>query len=160
MSADINFEINGIILNFRACGLIINDKKVLFQKRQQDEYWALPGGKVSLLEKGEIAVLRELKEEIEVENLQVERLLDVSENFFEVNGKSYHQIVFLYLVHVNQNEMITKINSFDGREKGKNLIFQWIPIEKLNCQPLKPDFLGEQLKKLLGTSEKKKSLIL
>jgi hypothetical protein len=42
---DIQFKINDIIFNCRAVAIIIYDNKILFQKRKQDEFWALLGRK-------------------------------------------------------------------------------------------------------------------
>ena len=43
---DINVKIQDVLLNVRAVAIIVHDNKVLFQKRKQDEFWALPGGKI------------------------------------------------------------------------------------------------------------------
>lgn len=43
---DINIRIEDYILNCRAVAIIVNNNSILFQKRKQDEFWALPGGKI------------------------------------------------------------------------------------------------------------------
>ena len=61
---DINVKIYDYILNCRAVAIIIKNNKILFQKRKQDKFWALPGGKIRIDETGEEAIKRELNEEL------------------------------------------------------------------------------------------------
>lgn len=44
-SRDINIRIEDYILNCRAVAIIVNNDRILFQKRKQDEFWALLGRK-------------------------------------------------------------------------------------------------------------------
>ena len=144
---DINFRIEEYIVNLRAVAIIVNDKKVLFQKRKQDEFWTLPGGKIRVSETGEETIIRELSEEIGVNNCFVERMHSVSEYFFEFGEDKYHQYILAYVVKVNDNDILSNIE-FEGLEKNENLIFKWFDIDTINEAPIKPDFLKEDLSKL------------
>ena len=144
---DINFRIEEYIVNLRVVAIIVNDKKVLFQKRKQDEFWALPGGKIRVGESGEETIIRELSEEIGVNNCFVERMHSVSEYFFEFGEDKYHQYILAYVVKVNDNDILSNIE-FEGIEKNENLIFKWFDIDTINEAPIKPDFLKEDLSKL------------
>ena len=97
---DIQFKINDIIFNCRAVAIIIYDNKILFQKRKQDEFWALPGGKIRVGEATKEAITRELKEELGLVNFNVSDVATVSEYFFEFGKDKYHQFIFGHKVSV------------------------------------------------------------
>lgn len=143
---DINVKIQDVLLNVRAVAIIVHDNKVLFQKRKQDKFWALPGGKIRVGEKSEDTIKRELKEELELNSFNVERCNSISEYFFTFDNTLIHQYIFSYVVSVNNDEWILNEQSeFDGKEKNENLVFTWFDINSLENAPIKPDFLKAQI---------------
>ena len=145
---DINFKIDDIIFNCRAVAIIIYDDKILFQKRKQDEFWALPGGKIRVGETTKEAITRELKEELGLVNLNVSDVVTVSEYFFEFGKDKYHQFIFGHKVSVLDSEWIFNDETFTGIEEQENLEFKWFELNELETEPIKPDFLKEQLENL------------
>lgn len=150
-SRDINVEISGIKLNCRAVGIIARDNKILFQKRKQDKFWALPGGKIRVRERSSDTLKRELEEEIGVK-INVGRLTNISEHFFNFGEEKYHQYILAYNVEVIGNEEILSRDEFSGIEDDEDLMFKWFDIKKLDKAPIKPDFLKEQLKNPLNAT--------
>ena len=143
---DINIKIQDVLLNVRAVAVIVHNDKVLFQKRKQDKFWALPGGKIRVGEKSEDTIKRELKEELELNSFNVERCNSISEYFFTFDKALIHQYIFSYIVSVDNDEWILKENSeFEGKEKNENLVFKWFDINSLENAPIKPDFLKTQI---------------
>lgn len=143
---DINIKIEDILLNVRAVAVIVHDNKVLFQKRKQDKFWALPGGKIRVGEKSEDTIKRELNEELGLKRFNVERCNSISEYFFTFDNTFIHQYIFSYVVSVNDNEWILNEKSeFDGKEKNENLVFKWFDIDTLEDAPIKPYFLKNQI---------------
>lgn len=143
---DINIKIYDYILNSRAVAIIIKNNKILFQKRKQDKFWALPGGKIRIDETGEEAIKRELNEELGIENSCIKRVHSISEYFFTFNENKYHQYIFAYIVETNNNLLENK--EFEGIEKNENLLFKWFDIDSLYDVPIKPDFLKQNLKEI------------
>ena len=60
---DIRLMIGDVKFSARAVAVIQKKGKILFQKRQNDEFWALPGEAIATLERGKDAVTREIYEE-------------------------------------------------------------------------------------------------
>ena len=123
---DIQLEIEGITVNCRAVGILFNNNKILFQKRQKDNFWALPGGKISIMEKGYHAVKRE--------------------NFFEYEGKKFHEFIFIYSMELPKNsDILFHDESFVGAEKGKDLVFKWLDKEQILSENIAPNFMVNDL---------------
>lgn len=83
----------------KAVCLFRHQGRVLLAEGQdpvKDSHYLLPiGGGVDFGETSEAAAIREVKEEIGADAVDL-TLLGVSENIFEYNGKPGHEIVFVY----------------------------------------------------------------
>ena len=150
---DIRLMIGDVKFSARAVAVIQKKGKILFQKRKNDEFWALPGGAIATLERGKDVVTREIYEETGEKNSKVIRPLWFSEYFFSFDGKKQHQYILGYLVDVPNNSKLLEKNEFDGIEKEKNIIYKWIDIKDLNNSPIKPEFLKEKLSLINETFE-------
>lgn len=145
---DINVKIAGIDFVCRSCAVVVNDDKILFQKRKNDKYWALPGGKIEVLETTKDAVRRELQEELDIKDISVGDVVSVTENFFEWDGNRVHQYIFAHKVTFNDDKYNDIEGVFDGVEEGKDVVFTWIKKDDLENTPIKPDYVVDQLLKL------------
>lgn len=144
-STDINVHIEGINFMCRSCAVVTHEDRILFQKRKNDRYWALPGGKIGVMETTRDAIVRELNEELAVRDLNVGDVIAVTENFFEMNGSKVHQYIFTHRVTLNDAKYDNIEGVFDGAEKGKDIIFTWIKKSELHNAPIKPDYVAKQL---------------
>lgn len=142
---DINVDIEGVNFLCRSCAVVVNNGRVLFQKRKNDKFWALPGGKIEVLETTKQAITRELNEELGVKDITVGNVMSVTENFFEVKGKKVHQYIFTHKVEFNDSKYDNIEGIFDGIEEGKDVIFMWIKLEDLKSTPIKPDYVVDQI---------------
>ena len=133
-----------IVFNYRTCGVITDDKRVLLHRRQEDDFWTLAGGRVQMLESSDSALKREIKEELG-EVIEINRLLWTVENLFKFKERNYHEIITIYLVNLQKESgIINHQDSFNGIE-GKRLIYKWFQLNELNKLNIKPSFLREKL---------------
>lgn len=142
---DIRIMIEDVKFGCRSVGVIKKNNKILFQKRKNDEFWALPGGAIAVLEKAEDVVIRELEEEIGLTDVEVQRPLWFVEYFFTFEGIKWHQYIIGYLLNISNDNEIIKKEEFPGIEEGKNIIYKWIDINDLKNTPIKPNYLKEKL---------------
>lgn len=150
---DITFKIGDVRINCRAAAIIVNEGNILFQKREKDSVWALPGGKIAVLEKSEDAITRELTQEVG-EPVDVSQLYGVKENFFEFNNEKFHEYLFLYLVNLQEDSKFKERKFFKGIEEGKHLEFAWFNTQELDQYNIVPAELKDSLKEILASKEK------
>lgn len=130
---------------FRAVGVAFKDNNVLIHRVEKDDFWSLPGGRVEMFESSEDTLVREMKEELGVD-IEIERLLWVSENFFEHENKVFHELGFFYKMKLPENcPLFEHKGEFEGCEKEIKLIFKWHPVDKLDDLELYPTFLKRTL---------------
>ncbi|RDB34989.1 NUDIX domain-containing protein [Exiguobacterium sp. RIT594] len=138
MKMDIKFTVGQQRFNHRAAAVIIKDGHLLIHRNVRDEFWALPGGRVRLMESGAEAVIREIKEELGLK-AEVTRFLAVQENFFTYEDVSFHEVGFYYEVNVSDDMTVTS-EDFFGVE-GEELIYRYVPIDQLQSVKLYPEKL-------------------
>jgi 8-oxo-dGTP pyrophosphatase MutT (NUDIX family) len=143
---DATFYMDKAVFNYRVAAVMIVDNHVLIHKQVKDEHWALPGGRVELLEDSQTSVVREVKEELGMD-VKVERLLWFTENFFDYNHKNYHEIGLYYKVSPQNGSFNFHKEEFFG-EEGERLIYQWVPISNLEEIKLYPEFIRTSLSEL------------
>ena len=146
----IRYESGHNIFNYRVVGVAFNDQSVLLHKAEGDDFWLLPGGRVEFGESAEQALIREMREEIDVE-VEIVRLLWLVENFFTYENKRYHEIALYFLMQlpVACNYLIQP-GPFQAEDGGIALIFRWFPCQPdvLHSLPLLPGFLQTSLQVL------------
>jgi len=150
----ISVPIGAARFNYRTAAAIIHDEHVLLHRALYEDFWALPGGRVEILENSRDALARELVEELgPAVNVRIERLLWVVENFFTDEGTAHHELGMYYLARLDEpSAYLAKDRDYFGIEKDLSLqntpiklLFRWFPLSELAQARLYPAFLRTQL---------------
>lgn len=132
--------------NFRVCGLIINDGKVLAMHDEKSPYYYLPGGRVNLHETVEDAILRELKEELGI-SAEIVRPLWINQAFFveDLSKDRFHEICFYFLIDALKTDLFERGENFTRTEGKHTLRFEWLKFEELKEKYLYPEFIKDEI---------------
>ncbi len=141
--------------NFRVAGVALRNGHVLVCREDADNFVLLPGGRVEFGEASDLALLREIKEELQCA-VSVGRLLFNVENFFLREGEQFHELARYYAIELPDDFPFEK----DGpclttRDEGHELTFEWIKAdsEALARINLLPEWLRERFGDLPSTTE-------
>lgn len=111
------------------CGIIYNDDKVLICRRKPEKslggYWEFPGGKIEENESDEESLIRELKEELDMEvNI---------ESFFNSSEHSYENFTIELIAYkcsfVSSNFKLTDHDKYEWIEPNKLLDWKLAPAD-------------------------------
>ena len=132
--------------NYRVCGIIVSEGRVLAMKDERSPYYYLPGGRVRLGETAQAAVLREIREELDVEP-RVVRPLWLNQAFFteDVDGLNYHELCVYFLLDAADTNLAARGDSFTRREGPHTHVFEWLPFGRLRDEYFYPIFLKEAI---------------
>ncbi|MEG2651372.1 MAG: NUDIX domain-containing protein, partial [Eubacterium sp.] len=129
---DISFKINNSKFNYRVCALIIKDEKILAMHDERSPYYYLPGGRVKLGETAEQAVIREVREELNI-TMDIIRPLWLNQAFFneDVDGIDYHELCVYFLMDVSNIQSLPMEEKFTLQEGAHWHEFEWLQFERL-----------------------------
>ena len=139
---DISYVSGGDKFNYRVCAVIVSNGKLLAMHDERSPYYYLPGGRVKLGETAEQAVLREIREELEVK-ATIARPLWLNQSFFteDVDHLNYHELCIYFLLDISQTDLLTKGERFTLHERNHTHDFEWLPFERLSQEYFYPVFL-------------------
>ena len=149
----ISYIENDIKFNFRV-GCFIFDKSeeyILIHRKINHNIWMLPGGRVEIFEDTNSAIIRELKEELDM-NIEDLQLCLICELFYEYNNQKKHEIIFDFLYNVDYK--IEKEEEFTGIE-GEYMIFKWIKLENIDDY----NFFNKKEVEYIQSKRKKEGII-
>jgi 8-oxo-dGTP pyrophosphatase MutT (NUDIX family) len=147
-------EQNIIQCRHRVAAIFLHEGHLLLQGEPQGTFWTLPGGGIELLESSQEALKREMREELNID-IQIERLIWITEEFFMADALPEHQLGFYYLTtplaapHIyNLERTIIAVE-----ENNANILFQWFSYDQLDTITLYPTFLPTAIQALPITTE-------
>lgn len=143
---DVSIMIENIKFNYRVAAVIKNGEKVLLHKSKMDNFYAFPGGRIKICEDSEAALKREVREEIDTEIL-IKKYLGTIENFFEYDGKKYHEVLIVYEAAFGENTKLYDEEKIIGIEENGKLEFIWKSLDEIKDLDVRPIFLKEKLLK-------------
>lgn len=142
---DLTIEVEDYKLNVRAAGIIIHNNKVLTHRNTKSNHYTFIGGRVEIGEDSATTVKREIEEELGKKAEIIEHG-GVIENFFEMKGSKYHEILFIHRAEF-VNEEDEKIEYTLKNREGKDYLqYEWVNIDKIDDYPVKPAIIKEILK--------------
>ena len=142
---DITIDVEDYKLNVRGSVLIEHNGKILAHRNINSNHYALVGGRVEIGEDSETTVKREIMEELG-KKIEVTGYVATIENFFEMKGSKYHEIMFVHKIEFT-NEDDKKIEYTMKNIEGKDYLqYEWIEINKIDEYPLLPRAVKEVLK--------------
>lgn len=138
---DCTFKTDEGKFNFRVGAIIANGRKVLLARNPNEkrEFYYSVGGRVKFGEALEAAVLRELKEETDID-CEIERMAAIHENFFtDDDGVKFHEISIFFLIKPNERLMNIK-NGHLTNDGPNSEYLEWIDLDNLNGKTIYPEF--------------------
>ena len=143
---DVSFKVNEQKFNYRVCAMIIYEGKILAMQDERSPYYYLPGGRVSLAERAEDAVIREVQEELGV-TAKIVRPLWLNQGFFteEVDNLRYHELCIYFLMDISNTNLLSRGNRFTTNEGNRTHTFEWLQFERLKDEYFYPLFLKEEI---------------
>lgn len=142
---DITINVEDYKLNVRAAGMIIHNNKVLTHRNVNHDHYALIGGRVQIGEDSETTIKREIMEELGKE-IEITGYISTIENFFELKGEKYHEIMFVHkaeFVNEEDKKIESTIKNIEGKEY---LQYEWLDLDEIEKYPLMPKAIKEILK--------------
>ena len=134
---DITIDVDDYKLNVRAAGVMIHNGKILVHKNVNSDHYALIGGRVEIGENSAATVKREIKEELG-KAIEITGYISTIENFFEMKGSKYHEILFVHKIEFI-NEEDKKIEYTMKNIEGKDYLqYEWIELDRIDEHPLLP----------------------
>ena len=142
---DLTIDVGDYKLNVRAGVVIIHNGKVLVHKNMNSDHYALIGGRVEIGESSEKTVKREVMEELGKE-IELTGYVSTVENFFEMKGSKYHEILFVYkgeFTDLEDQKIEHSLNNIEGKDYLK---YEWIDVDNIENYNLLPGVVKDVLK--------------
>lgn len=143
---DITLDVEDYKLNIRAAGVIIHNGKILAHRNINSDHYALVGGRVQIGENSVKTVRREIQEELE-KNIEITSYIATIENFFEMKGSKYHEILFVHQAEFINDEDKEIEYTLKNKEGKDYLQYEWLDLNKIEEYPLYPKAIQIILKK-------------
>ena len=146
---DVSFSTKDGRFSYRVRAVIVHEGKLLTMKDEHCDCHYLPGGKVRVGEPAETAVLRKVREALDI-NAEIVRPLWVNQTFATgyTGGERFHELCIYFLIDVSGTDLLTRGEAFSSTEPWWNTQFEWIPFEKLEESDLSPYFIRERILKI------------
>lgn len=143
---DISFIVENQKFNYRVCAVILSDNQILAMHDERSPYYYLPGGRVTMGETAEQAVIREVREELNV-TAKIVRPLWLNQAFFteDVDKLRYHELCLYFLMDISDTGLSASSKMFTLKERTHTHTFEWLPFDRLQDEYFYPTFLKQEI---------------
>ena len=132
---------NNLTFNYCARAIIEQEGKFLFICVNDAPYYHLPGGHVEIGETSKHAVMREVIEEAGFE-IEIEKLVVVSEEFYKKGHADVHSIIFYYLARPKTKvSTLNVVRMEQGRTKLIKNELRWVNREEMQTLEVLPELI-------------------
>lgn len=142
---DITIDVQDYKLNVRAAGVMIHNGKILAHRNLNSDHYALIGGRVEIGENSADTIKREVKEELG-KDIEITGYISTIENFFEMKGSKYHEIMFVHKIEFVNTEDRNIENTLKNIEGKEYLQYEWLDLNKIDEYPILPQVIKSILK--------------
>ena len=142
---DLTIDVDDYKLNVRAAGVMIHNGKILTHRNINSDHYALVGGRVEIGESSADTVKREIKEELG-KNIEITGYISTVENFFEIKGSKYHEIMFVHKIEFTDEEDKKIEYPMKNIEGTDYLQYEWLDLDSIDEYPLLPMAIKDVLK--------------
>lgn len=132
-------------LNIRSACVIIHQNKMLAHHNITKPHYCLPGGRIEIGEDSKTTVKREVQEELGKE-IEITKDLGMIENFFQMDGKDYHEIMFVYFAEFVNEEDKQITHTLQNCEGKSELQYEWLDLDKMEQYAFLPKVIPQMLK--------------
>ena len=145
------FSNGEITFMYRVGGIAVHDGRLLVEHNVKHDFCFVPGGRVEYGENAVQALSRELDEELGG-GVQIGRLVIVADNLFELDGIRYQEVGMYFLVDIpREHPILGREGRFEAAEP--NLVYEWLPLDRLEGEKLFPRFLRELVRDIPQTTK-------
>ena len=143
---DISFDLGDQKFNYRVCAIIVSEGKILAMRDERSPYFYLPGGRVTMGETAEHAVIREVQEELGIIP-KIIRPVWLNQAFFteDVDNLRYHELCIYFLMDVSETDLLKSGDTFIRTEGLHTHAFEWLEFSRLKDEYFYPLFLKEEI---------------
>ena len=142
---DLTLDVENYKLNIRAGCIINHNNKILFHRNINSDHYCIIGGRIEIGESSEDTIKREMMEELKKE-IEITGYVGTIENFFEMGGKKYHEIMFIYKAEFEKDEDKIIEENLKNCEGNDFLKYEWLEIDKIDDYPIKPKSIKSIIK--------------
>jgi 8-oxo-dGTP pyrophosphatase MutT (NUDIX family) len=146
---DATFKTDRGKFNYRVAAIITDGNRLLVTYRDGEPYLHLPGGRVMVGEPAELAILREIKEELGVES-KINRPLWLNQAFFTEDSEhiQFHELCLYFLLDISNTDLMDRDQQFTTYEGDKIHKYKWIEFDDLYKETIYPSFLKYEISNL------------
>lgn len=143
-SIDLTLNTGKGLFNHRVAAVIVKNNKLLAQKNTKTNEYYLVGGRVRFGESSEEALVREIKEELDITVTDFKPLW-INECFFIEDGRKFHEIGMYYLVDISNTDFNNYETVFETKEENRINTYEWLDIDRLGNYVLYPQFIKDKI---------------